>query len=115
MKNEIIAIQNTGSRTFIRLISLEVEGRYEFGVRYGRGRGRLFNLYTRYYLKDLDTGQHFWEGNLINAPNMMNPSERRSVYDFVSQTPRIRKWLGKKIREFRQAVIKMQYAEGVPA
>jgi hypothetical protein len=82
------------SSNFIRILS--EEGEWEFGVEFRTGRGRSFNTYTKYYLID-PSGNEIWSGFPKDAPDPMNPSETRSVYDFFKENQRIRKWLEKKI------------------
>jgi len=75
---------------------------WEFGCAFRRGKGRLFNTYTRYYLRPRGTScdQNVWEGWPSGAPDPMDPSEQRRVFDWIEQAPtRQRHWLQRKIEQ----------------
>lgn len=90
------------SHTSTDIVELHSGRKFRFGCRFGRGRGRLFNIYTRYYLDDLETRIRMWEGWPTNAPDPMNPSERRSVNQFLVIAKRTRIWLFRKIEQHIQ-------------
>ena len=83
----------------VKVIHASLPGTWEFGVCFRHGRGRLFNTYTRYYLRRIGGRwqDNVWEGNPAHAPDPMNPSERRQVYDWIEQDTRARKWLERTI------------------
>jgi len=83
----------------VKVLHASIPGTWEFGVVFRRGRGRLFNAYTRYYLRQYGERctANLWEGNPANGPDPMDPSERRRVYDWIEQDTRARAWLERKI------------------
>ena len=93
-------IKNTGQCTVLAVV-MGTPGVWEFGVRFGYGRGRSFNTYTRYYLRQHSNKPQFqkslWEGWPTGAPDPMNASERRRVVDWIELNERPRRWLERKI------------------
>ena len=95
--------------TAVKVIVHDLPGTWEFGVSFEYGRGKLFNTYTRYYLRPYQHSQNpeyspafaskLWEGWPTGAPDPMDASERRNVYDWIEQAPnRTRRWLERTIR-----------------
>lgn len=94
----MISIFPIGSLS-VKVVLRDPPRTFEFGVRFGRGRGRSFNTFTRYYLCPWGANwrQTLWEGRPLRAPEPMDPSERRTVYDWIEHDTRARKWLERKI------------------
>ena len=89
--------------TAVKVIVHDVPGTWDFGVSFEYGRGKLFNTYTRYYLRRLTDRQTaepvLWSGWPTGAPDPMDASERRRVYDWIERAPdRTRRWLERTIR-----------------
>ena len=99
----------------VKIVSDSAKGTWEFGVAFHHGRGRLCNTYTRYYLRrhgDRST-DNVWTGWPSGAPDPMDASERRNVYDWIEQAPtRQRRWLERRIQQASQTTLAGEPAEG---
>ena len=84
----------------VKVISLDPDGTWEFGVEFRRGKGRSFNTYTRGYLRRGTDGRsrNVWAGRLAGMPDPMDP-DAGSFYEWVEYTPRVREWLKRKIAQ----------------
>jgi len=91
--------------TAVKVIVHDVPGTWDFGVSFEYGRGKLFNTYTRYYLRRIIDGKQtaapaLWSGWPTGAPDPLDASERRTVYYWIETAPaRTRRWLERTIRE----------------
>ena len=102
----MLSIFPVGSTT-VKVISFEPDGTWDFGVAFRYGRGRSFNTYTRYYLRRWGDNRpdDLWDGWPTNAPDPMDASERRRVYDWIELDTRARRWLERKIRALSVAAV----------
>ena len=92
----------------VKVISDQVPGTWELVCQFEYGRGKLCNTYTRYHIRRYVEGDHIasrslWNGWPTGAPDPMDPSERRRVYDWIEQATRSRTWLERKIKQLSAA------------
>jgi hypothetical protein len=87
--------------TAVKIVHSDLAGTWEFGCAFRRGKGKLVNLYTRYYLRRYNETcrDNLWEGFPTHAPDPADPSECRRVYDWIEQDSRARSWLRRKIEQ----------------
>ncbi len=76
------------------------KGLWEFGAAFHRGKGSLFNTFTRYYIRPAGRTwlDNAWEGLPDGeAPRFMDVDDCQSVYDWIEHDTCARSWLEGKI------------------
>ncbi len=80
----------------MKVIHDSIDGTWYIGAEFLRGRGRSFNGYVKYVLKD-GTGRELWRGWPAGAPDPCDPSDTRGLYQAIARKPRFLRWLQDKI------------------
>jgi hypothetical protein len=76
---------------------------WTLGFEYGRGKGRLFNTYGYYGIRNKNN-QLVWKGYPKNAPDFMAVGNNRTLKQYLCDTPYFQKWLQNKVNKLAKEI-----------